>query len=666
MDTGGELDSPAPGPPLREVLSSSLDGATRTGPGRPVGRFRFKVPEGTKSGQRLQVQAPDGRYVDFHVPPGCRPGKQVWLEVDSSTNQATMASVENSAAEALQDLEQQVLTIDDAARESRHTLWQRLEDELEIQKALWSSSPASPPPTPASFLQQFIGGALGLSGPISCTSVDEDGLSHTQAMVFAAADSGDTKQLLIALGEARKLSIVSRSLMESAQNLNSAEEAILTCQCLLSALRQRDPHEMEVWLEQAKGLGLAISSDMNTVLDELRRRKDCEQRLQVAVEGWDTELLKQVTAEAERLGIGNTSLAREAAARMYLLASGRAAPRTKSSSPPPQRRPPMSQWEAALNGLGFLGEKANGRGSPGREGPSSLMGKPVGMAEESTGPVPEEIDLLAGGRQAMGPQDPSSDSPFGISAASLGGAGASKAQQRWQDANGWRNRQPASAYPGDTRYPSSSPRTSHRASASPPPSARPESQPPPKTAYSSVKPVGEGLSAWTVRQLLAECKNRGLDIKGCTERQDLVRLLAENGAGNAAPPFVNAAGKGSGKSATFKSPINPPVPPTRSSSTPPTAAEHMEATPNSVWERGKPPSYLLSKRSQALYLLGLDSRPGKRFTVAELRVAYRRAAMECHPDKIQNRSHQEEAKELFQKVKEAFDYLCSPEGGHLS
>lgn len=71
----------------------------------------------------------------------------------------------------------------------------------------------------------------------------------------------------------------------------------------------------------------------------------------------------------------------------------------------------------------------------------------------------------------------------------------------------------------------------------------------------------------------------------------------------------------------------------------------------------------MSKRSQALYLLGLETGPGKRTGATEVRAAYRRAAMECHPDRLQNHARQQEAKALFQKVKEAFDFLGTPAGG---
>jgi len=76
-----------------------------------------------------------------------------------------------------------------------------------------------------------------------------------------------------------------------------------------------------------------------------------------------------------------------------------------------------------------------------------------------------------------------------------------------------------------------------------------------------------------------------------------------------------------------------------------------------VWDRRNPPAYMTSKRSKAYWLLGIDGE--KRLTGADLRSAYRRAAMESHPDKLQNHTRQHEANELFQQVKAAYDYLSS-------
>merc|ERR1712039_1036897 len=112
-----------------------------------------------------------------------------------------------------------------------------------------------------------------------------------------------------------------------------------------------------------------------------------------------------------------------------------------------------------------------------------------------------------------------------------------------------------------------------------------------------------------------------------------------------------------GKYAHAAQPVPQPSLPVRE---PPTSCGKPAA---SVWDRsGNPPAHLLSKRSQALWLLGLDVGPGQRATQSELRQAYRRAAMESHPDKMQNHSRQDEAKQLFQRVNEAFNYLNAPTG----
>merc|ERR1711920_771968 len=124
---------------------------------------------------------------------------------------------------------------------------------------------------------------------------------------------------------------------------------------------------------------------------------------------------------------------------------------------------------------------------------------------------------------------------------------------------------------------------------------------------------GDNRSA---KELMDECRRRCLDIAGCVEREDLLRLLK------------NADRK---KYAHAAQPVPQPSLPVRE---PPTSCGKPAA---SVWDRsGTPPAHLLSKRSQALWLLGLDVGPGQRATQSELRHAYRRAAMESHPDKLQN------------------------------
>merc|ERR1711972_417257 len=146
------------------------------------------------------------------------------------------------------------------------------------------------------------------------------------------------------------------------------------------------------------------------------------------------------------------------------------------------------------------------------------------------------------------------------------------------------------------------------------------------------------------KELLEECRRRCLDVTGCTEREDLLRVLRDgrgpsSAAGSASrdsqASSARASGRMPGRDSRFKEPA---------------------AT--TVWDRQRMPPHLVSRRSQALYLLGLDGTPGL-ISAAELRAAYRKAAMESHPDKLQNHSRQGEAKDLFQKVKDAFDFLNS-------
>ncbi|CAJ1348839.1 unnamed protein product [Effrenium voratum] len=83
---------------------------------------------------------------------------------------------------------------------------------------------------------------------------------------------------------------------------------------------------------------------------------------------------------------------------------------------------------------------------------------------------------------------------------------------------------------------------------------------------------------------------------------------------------------------------------------------NSEAQVTTVWDRQSvPPSYRVHKRYEALYLLGLDV--SRLPSSSELRSAYRKAAMESHPDRQQNHNCQDDAKKLFQKVKDAFDLL---------
>lgn len=142
----------------------------------------------------------------------------------------------------------------------------------------------------------------------------------------------------------------------------------------------------------------------------------------------------------------------------------------------------------------------------------------------------------------------------------------------------------------------------------------------------------------SIKELIDDCRRRGLDTATCTTREDLLNLLWRSREAE------NAASSSSGRpEATRKAATRPPAVP----------------LPASVWDRQKiPAQHQVHKQYESLYLLGFDITKLKGMpTAAELRSAYRKAAMESHPDKVQNHDRQTEAKELFQRVRAAFDYL---------
>eukprot|EP00435_Cladocopium_sp_Y103_P025867 s628_g6.t1 len=116
-----------------------------------------------------------------------------------------------------------------------------------------------------------------------------------------------------------------------------------------------------------------------------------------------------------------------------------------------------------------------------------------------------------------------------------------------------------------------------------------------------------------------ECKRLGLDTTGCQDKEDLIRLLRSGSSGPSFDP------RGAPKPPPPAAPRPPPVTPTRV--TPATTG----ATGATVWDRQRvPPRFTVHKRYEAMYLLGLDT--NRLPSGAELRAAYRKAAMESHPE----------------------------------
>jgi len=508
------------------------DGGSRSGLGAARGSSR-REKDGNGPGDTIRVHAPDGRLVDVTLPPGCVPGKRLTVEVPPAGGSPGSLPGAGGAVAAARGAAE-------AARASRDSLLRRLEEELGLQRGLWASEATATLP------------ARGGGGDSITAATGAVELSQTQALVFAAAEAGDNKQLAAALAEARRFSEVSRSLEECVHELHGAEEAMVTWQCLLDALVAESRHEIEVWLEQAAGLGLTVPEGVRgaaaalrrqeeDVLRKFSRRRDAEQKLRFASEAGDPELLAEAIAEADAIGLSSKAVLAEAGAA----AAARPAPGAAGGPPPPPGRA-----SSAARGAGAGADAGAGAG---------------------------------------------------------GGAGA------------------ADAAAGDARE-----------------------------AYAN--------DSRSAKELLEECRRRCLDTSGCTERADLLRVLQENQTaaktrGSSVPqqrsrrssePGSFSSGAASASTGAVGDGLG-------------AAGGGRAGAPSSgtVWDRRVCPSHLITRRSQSLYLLGLDAL--RMASPAELRAAYRRAAMESHPDKAQNHGRQDMAKELFQRVKDAFDYLNVPE-----
>lgn len=92
-------------------------------------------------------------------------------------------------------------------------------------------------------------------------------------------------------------------------------------------------------------------------------------------------------------------------------------------------------------------------------------------------------------------------------------------------------------------------------------------------------------------------------------------------------------------------------------------AEHPSPrrVPASTWDRRVPPSYCITPRMKALWLLGLSTTHNSSPSPEDVRAAYERAAMDTHPDKMHNHGRKQEATELFKRVKHASELLTSSE-----
>jgi len=108
--------------------------------------FRVQVPAGASPGDTLRFRAPDNRLIEIDLPPGCKPGQKVTIEVDPK----------DDWRETLKKLSRLVKTNFEATQASCTSLKERLAEELELQKGLWHPQvlPHSPTSTSRGMLRQ--------------------------------------------------------------------------------------------------------------------------------------------------------------------------------------------------------------------------------------------------------------------------------------------------------------------------------------------------------------------------------------------------------------------------------------------------------------------------------------------------------------------------------
>eukprot|EP00746_Dinoflagellata_sp_MGD_P037628 gnl/MRDRNA2_/MRDRNA2_19041_c0_seq1.p1 gnl/MRDRNA2_/MRDRNA2_19041_c0~~gnl/MRDRNA2_/MRDRNA2_19041_c0_seq1.p1 ORF type:complete len:267 (-),score=51.27 gnl/MRDRNA2_/MRDRNA2_19041_c0_seq1:181-981(-) len=143
--------------------------------------------------------------------------------------------------------------------------------------------------------------------------------------------------------------------------------------------------------------------------------------------------------------------------------------------------------------------------------------------------------------------------------------------------------------------------------------------------------------------------------KRCSRDDDAQQTHSKPSASKPSTPFVPSWRRANSSASA------PGVPPWRQANgaaSRPHGTSRTSAEPGTVWERGgavakggKP----VTSRNEALKLLGFPANACP--SDAEVKAAYRRAALEAHPDRIQNHQRQEDAKAMFQSVQQAFDIL---------
>lgn len=531
----------------------------------------------------LRYGSQPGQTARVNVPDGRA------VQVDVPSNHVSGQSLSRSSARRSQEEEiiDFIRILEKDADSARMLAQKNLAHELQLQKALWASTETQ--------------NTHGVSLLDQLQGISEQP-EHVQALVVAAAMDGDAAQLLAALEEAKRVSEVSASLELATKELRTAEEGLLTWRCLREALQAQDRPEIQAWLEQALNMGFDAPEGVYEYLDtlykeehahlqNLERRREAERRLKFAQEAGEPELLAQMEAEAAALGIHSRPSS-------FANRSPRASSRQRSSVK-------HTKKERVRSDTGYKHEDQK---SHQENVEQEQQGQQRNREQEGSRERGQEEKQEHDQRQEQEPHQEQKNRP----------------QEQREGAK----ERPRVTVKGvrakvrvDTGRPTTQQTQGEHTQQEHGQSPRPDTR--------------------SIKELLDECRQQGLDTTACTTREDLLDLLqrsrkAQHGTSGASGRASVAA------QATRKATVKSGMP-----------------LPASVWDRQKiPAQHQVHKQYEAMYLLGFDITTLKGMpTAADLRSAYRKAAMESHPDKVQNHDRQTEAKELFQRVRAAFDYL---------
>lgn len=563
-------------------------------------------------------------------------------------------------------------------------LWQQLEEELGLAQALWESLTAS---TEAS--DEAAAERLGEQ----CTA---------QVLLREAVQARDGAQVTEALAYAAQTGLPppSQDVQELLTRLKLEEDLEVLWRCFMRALDAEDAIDLDFWCEEATAQELFVPEEVRRVVRSLRgaeraRMAELEYkwsfdaRVQDALNAGDEALLVRLVVEAESLG-ADAATARGALASMRADTGGSSGSGQAAAS---AAAPPRASSEGPGEALSPRGDASTGERVPWAGDPADFS---AGRHEPSVDPggwgAPPAADAGTGGGGG-GRADAGSCGGAGAGAGDSAGAGcgglsaeelrhqsvaslkaelakygldgaghcekdelvrvllaARRAQAEAEAATGaGTGRPPGASGGGDAGAgtpragtPTAGPSFT---SAPPPPRAqqqRPSAEVPllPKAELQGRWFRGSGAATLISGDMVTF--SNGASVKLIPLGPDKFGMAFDGRTYHG--HLLNGKITWNDGDVWSRTGAGRPGGPTRPQASRP---QQGEAPPAASMAKGR------MSRAQALVCLELAGNPCEE----ELRKAYKKAALRWHPDRRQNHDRADEAKERFQEVRAAFEYL---------